>query len=80
MRRCVDHLAGLRRGKTHLAGKPVDAAGANHLGLAQAKLAILFTELIELLLFRFDPIRTFNGAEMLKAVKHDQRKQQRERR
>ena len=52
----MNHLSGLRRGKTQLAGHHVDASGLGKLGLGQAQLAVLFAQLVERLLFLLDAV------------------------
>jgi hypothetical protein len=74
----VNHLTGLRGSKAHFAGQAIDATRPGHFGFTQAQLAILFPQLIQGLLFRFDAIRTLDGAEVLEAVNHHQRKQERD--
>jgi len=71
----VDDLTRIRRCQSHLMGEAIDAGGLRELGFAQAELAIFFAELIELLLFRLDSIRAFDGAEVLQAIHHDKREQ-----
>jgi hypothetical protein len=75
MRYWMNHLAGLRRVKPMLAGHQIDACRLRELGLREAKLAILFAELIAHLLFRLNAIAAFNGVEVLQTIDHDQSKE-----
>jgi hypothetical protein len=72
----MDHLAGLRRVEAKLAGHQVDAGRLRELSLREAKLAVLFTELVAHLLFRFNAIATLDGVEVLQTVDHNQGEEQ----
>ena len=68
----MNHLSGLRCGKTKLAGHHIDARGLGELGLGQAQLAVLFAQLVERLLLLLDAVAAFNGVEVLQGVDHDE--------
>ena len=75
MRGRLHDLTGFRRSHAHAVGESVDAAWLRKLRFPETKLAILFAQLIELLLFRLHAVGAFNGAEVLEAVDHGERKQ-----
>src|ERR1035437_4149901 len=75
----MNHLTGLRLGKTQLARHSIDAIRLCELCFGEPQLAVVFAQLVADLLLRFDAVGALDGAEVLEAVDHDERKQERDR-
>ena len=69
------HLIWLQCNQAHLARHGVDAARLRKLRLGQPQLPVLLTQRLDLLLFGLDAVAHLDGAEMLQAIEHHQRKQ-----
>src|ERR1035437_9403589 len=64
---------------TWLSRHSIDAAGLRKLCFRKPELTVIFAQLIADLLLRFDAVGALDGAEVLQAVDHDERKQERDR-
>src|SRR5579862_8263656 len=72
----TNNLAGMRGCEAELACHLVDACRVSELRFGEAKLAVLFLELLDLLLLRLDAVSVLDGAEMLPAVHHNESEEQ----
>src|SRR6185503_14305800 len=71
----MNHLSGLRRHESKLAGHRIDPAGLSKFCLGKAQLPILFAQLAERLLLLLQVIAALNCIEVLQPVKHHEREQ-----
>jgi hypothetical protein len=68
----TNDLSRMWSGQPELARHLIDTSGISQLCLSKTELAILFLELLHLLLLGFDVVSVFDGAEVLPAIHHDE--------
>src|SRR5215469_1256741 len=73
----TDHLAGKRGAESQLLCNLIDAAGVTELRFVEAKLAVLFAKLLDLLLLCLDLVADLDRREVLPDVNHCEREEQR---